>query len=359
VLGPTPEPTFPTPTFSSSASPSATPTVPSSATPSLAPAPSPPSPQPILQPSRPPTFLPSSQPSGQPSAAPTRPTLAPTAVPTFAPISPQNSQSVDVQGTCQFDNVQEDAGGGLSDTTKDSICDAAQKEAKADGCDVTSAQKKGTRRMLEEIALEQIHLEGTSSWIIEFVLKYYLVNHPGVNATYIAEKSQQALINSFQTGAFQTALREAAIANNATQLFNVTATNLTTSATVTQPTTTTSSSHSVSLTTGQVAGIVIGSVIGAILLFVLVLFLVREKRSESRINQASRYAASSSLDRNLGDLVVVDEHHSPTRLGVARHDNSGYIYDTVTIHVDHDIERQVVGGGESTDLTDGFLQIRL
>jgi hypothetical protein len=220
-----------------------------------------------------------------------------------------------------------------------------------------------SRKLLEEIMFEQIHLAAESAVIdFDFELKYYLENYPGLNATYLAQKSQDDITTSFVSGEFQASLREEATAANITQLFNATSTTVTTEATIITPETA-PSSHSVSLTAGQVAGIVIGSIIGAILIFVLIFFLVREKRSDSRISQASRYASNNALDRNLGDLVVVDEQHSPTRLGAPRNDTSGYIDDTVTIHVDHDIERQVVGGGgggeESTDLTDGYLQIRL
>jgi hypothetical protein len=322
---------------------------------------------PSTQPSSQPSNRPSVQPTCQPTAVPTGPTPTPTAIPTFAPVSPQNSGTLKLSGSSPVGGISPSLSPTgeptLSPDTLDSFCDAAQLLAAAQGCEVTDFTELDRRRLLEEIALEQIQLAATTStWLINFQLTYYLANYPTVNVTTLTQQSQQTLIQAFQSGTFQTVLRQIALANNASQLLNATATNITVAATIVEPETA-PSSHSVSLTAGQVAGIVIGSIIGAILIFVLIFFLVREKRSDSRISQASRYASNNALDRNLGDLVVVDEQHSPTRLGAPRNDTSGYIDDTVTIHVDHDIERQVVGGGglgeQSTDLTDGYLQIRL
>jgi hypothetical protein len=307
------------------------------------------------------------QPTTQSTSVPTHSSVLPTLVPTFAPVSPQQSGYVLISGSSPVSGISNtytpSGQRTLSPSTLETFCDTLLTVGGAQSCSITLFFPLERRRLLEAIALEKVQLASASStWQIDFQLKYFLVNYPTLNATTVAKQSQQTIIQAFQTGTFQTALRQVAFANNASQLLNATATTVTVAATIVEPETA-PSSHSVSLTAGQVAGIVIGSIIGAILIFVLIFFLVREKRSDSRISQASRYASNNALDRNLGDLVVVDEQHSPTRLGAPRNDTSGYIDDTVTIHVDHDIERQVVGGGglgeQSTDLTDGYLQIRL
>jgi hypothetical protein len=194
------------------------------------------------------------------------------------------------------------------------------------------------------------------------VLIYYLAHYPDMNVTTLAATQTQALVDAFETGTFQDVLRQYAIANNASQLLNVTVANVTVLETnVVTPAP--KPNETASLTNGQIAGIIIGSIIGVILLIVLVYFLIREKRSELRITSQTKYRSNNELDRTLGDLVVIDER-SPSKQQAPQ---SGYIDDTVTIHVAHDIERNLdessnnngLPGQQSQELTDGYLQIRL
>ncbi len=323
--------------------PSAVPTVKPSAVPSVKPSAFPssrptsrpfsiPTSQPTAQPFSKPTGRPSSQPSSQPTNSPTAPSFRPTVVPTVV-VTQRSTEIVKVNTTYTFGSVNALQLNNVSIATITTVIVSLAPKPSRVFVRRIYRIIAGTGRRLQPVQLFNYGADATIS--------FNLVDYPGQNTTQVAN-TQSSLIKQIATnGTFETVLRSLAVANNATQLFNVTVVGVNTTSEVT-PTPTTndqssSSTRTARLTDGQIAGLVIGCVLGSSCLLAVLYYSVIAKRKNTRFSTPGTFRPYEPRDRLSQEI------------------ESGYFEDTITITVGDDA---VKNNGEVVR-TSGGIQVSL
>lgn len=315
--------------------PSAVPTVKPSAFPSSRPTSRPfstPTSQPTAQPFSKPTGRPSSQPSSQPTNSPTAPSFRPTVVPTVV-VTQRSTEIVKVNATYTFGSVNALQLNNVSIATITTVIVSLAPKPSRVFVRRIYRIIAGTGRRLQPVQLFNYGADATIS--------FNLVDYPGQNTTQVAN-TQSSLIKQIATnGTFETVLRSLAVANNATQLFNVTVVGVNTTAEVT-PTPTTndqssSSTRTARLTDGQIAGLVIGCVLGSSCLLAVLYYSVIAKRKNTRFSTPGTFRPYEPRDRLSQEI------------------ESGYFEDTITITVGDDT---IKNNGEVVR-TSGGIQVSL
>jgi hypothetical protein len=318
-LVPTPIPSFlPTttviPTEAPTVAPSVGPTVAPTLVPSVAPSTIPSS---VI-----PTFSPTVIPSDAPTAIlptvvpPHSPTVRPTATPTTTVIShsPTSSSSssvptvvptsrtkasLTVNAEFTFSSVKGESLNPTSqETVKQSIANASLTTAL--NVDLVSIQRLDTNRRrlsllrVEELAFHTLAATLVFNYKVVANIHFNLIDFPdSFNASYVAKMKSQQLVHSVESGVMKKIVHYYAVANNATQLLNTTATNVTVLSTAVTPApisaSDSDSSASSGLSGGQIAGLVVGVTGGAILLIALLYWMIIARKSgkeSARENQA-------------------------------------------------------------------------
>jgi hypothetical protein len=305
TFGPTRVPTV-GPTFV----PSVTPTVEPTRSPSVVPTDSPtvtPTQTPTLAPSVDPTMFPTEVPTMTPSFRPSAPTYSPSAVPTATPTA-RTKGSIIVKTDLTVNSVN---GATLSptsqETIKQSIANASQ--TTPNNVDLVSMTRTN-RRLLSSVVHRMLAAVPLFSYKVVAEIHFNLIDFPGLNESYVAGTKSKGLIESVKTHEFDRIISYYAAVNNATQLLNLTTTDIIVTTTVV-PVPGTSASED-ALSDGQIAGLVIGIILGTLLLlFIIYCGLAKKRLLLGRSNSgklSSRKVAVVALDVNSPvDLVKVSE----------------------------------------------------
>jgi hypothetical protein len=182
------------------------------------------------------------------------------------------------------------------ETVKQSIANASLTTAL--NVDLVSIQRLDTNRRrlsllrVEELAFHTLAATLVFNYKVVANIHFHLIDfRDSFNASYVAKMKSQQLVHSVESGAMKKIVHYYAVANNATQLLNTTATNVTVlSATVTPApisASDTDSSASSGLSGGEIAGLVVGVTVGAILLIALLFWMIIARKSgkeSARVN---------------------------------------------------------------------------
>jgi hypothetical protein len=283
-----------TPSVSPSVSPTAVPTAIPTAIPTYAPSFTP-SAVSSAFPSSQPSSHPTGEPSTQPTNRPTMPTFSPTAIPTAIPTS-RTKASIKVNAGFTFTSVN---GAFLNptsqETIKQSIANASH--TTANNVDLVSVTRADTsRRLLLRVEEPAIHALAATLFKYNVVadIHFNLIDFPeSFNASYVAEMKSKQIVRAVNTGIMNQIVRYYAIANNASQLLNSTAANITVLSTAITPAPGASSSESSNLSDGQIAGLVVGVTLGGLLLIVLFFWIVTASKSRKE-NSKVRHSPSDN-----------------------------------------------------------------
>ncbi len=187
----------------------------------------------------------------------------------------------------------------------------------------------GTRRRLEgdwslSLASAKVEIEARRKYyryrVVASII-FNLVNFPGQDASTVAASKTQLIKEVGTNGTFVRALRQLALANNATQLFNTTVEGVNVTHAVVPPPASDddSSSHTARLTNGQIAGLIVGCIVGTGCLLTILYFFIVNKRANAKYDYIGAHYSDDAEKEFLG----------------------GYLDDAVTINVGG------VGGGSA------------
>jgi len=327
--------------------PSAVPSFYPTSVPSVVPS-SRPSSRPNSQPSSLPTCQPSSSPSGRPSAQPSaQPTNSPTAPsfrPTFQPYAPSPvptvrvTENVNVTTEYQFGSVNAVQ---LNNVSVSTITAVIQQLAPKPSTVVVKSFTRiddgnSTGRRLEgdwslSLSSARVEIEAARRKYYRYRVVaniiFNLINFPGQNASAVAATKTKMIKEVGTNGTFVQVLRQLAVANNATQLFNTTVEGVNVTHTVVPPTPTTSdddsSTRTARLTDGQIAGLIVGCIVGSGCLLTILYFVIVAKRARTDYHYAGNHYNDYAEKEFQG----------------------GYFDDTITINVGG------VGGGSTYHMT--------
>jgi hypothetical protein len=328
------------PTHSPSAIPSAFPTVSPSVSPTEAPSvvPSflptfPPSNEPTFIPSVTPTFTPTRTPSVVttesptvtptqtptlvPSVAPTMtPTQVPTIVPSFRPSAPditvltavptvRTKSSIKLSAGFILNSVASEPlsattrrsitssgfavnGATLSptsqETIKQSIANASQ--TTVNNVDLVSVTRTNRRLLSSSVVHRMLATVPLFSYKVVAEIHFNLIDFPGLNESYVAGTKSNILSKAITTHEFDRIISYYATVNHASELMNVSASDVTITTSVSPAPDDSSSGSKQDLTVGEIVGIAVSALVGAFLLTVLIYFAVVQSRSQSEVRRS-------------------------------------------------------------------------
>jgi hypothetical protein len=283
------------PTVVPSAGPTAVPTIVPSAIPSAAP-------------SAVPTVVPSQSPSVVPTASPTtvapsaQPTRQPTTsmAPTNAPWLPAQPQTVvHVDATYKF-------GASVSSLTmkdKESIEETVKQTTSPvpDSVAVT-VSGNGERRRLRGVGLT---LSATHNITVTVRLSYNLINFPDYTVSSLSSTVETAIKTAVDTNVFGSTLQAIAVANEASDLLDVTTYSVNTETSVTgQPQSSNGSDNG--LTTGVISAIVVCSVSGLLFLLALVYWFCFHSSSSNRFSVEQQQEKRRDVYAASDDFLMIE-----------------------------------------------------
>jgi hypothetical protein len=149
--------------------------------------------------------------------------------------------------------------------------------------ELVSVTRADTRRRLL-LRVEELAIHSLAATLFKYNvvadIHFNLIDFPeSFNASYVAEMKSKQIVRAVDTGIMNQIVRYYAIANNASQLLNATAANVTVLFTTVTPAPSSSSSESTSLSDGKIAGLVVGVTLGALLLIALFFWVVTARKS--------------------------------------------------------------------------------
>mmetsp|Transcript_2454 Transcript_2454/g.2547 ORF Transcript_2454/g.2547 Transcript_2454/m.2547 type:complete len:417 (+) Transcript_2454:57-1307(+) len=284
-----------------------------------------PSSRPSSQPSSRPSRRPSSQPTSQPTNSPTAPSFRPT----FQPYAPSPvptvrvTDNVNVTTEYQFGSVNAVQ---LNNVSVATITTVIQQVAPKPSTVIVQSFTRiddgnGTRRRLEgdwslSLTSAKVEIEAARRKYYRYrvvaSIIFNLVNFPGQDASTVAASKTQLIKEVGTNGTFVRALRQLALANNATQLFNTTVEGVNVTHSVVPPTASDddSSSHTARLTNGQIAGLIVGCVVGTGCLLTILYFFIVNKRANTKYdyigNHYNDYAEKEFQGGYFDDTVTIN-----------------------------------------------------
>ena len=298
-----------------------------------------PSSVPSSVPSTIPTSIPSSQPfshpsgrpSAQPSAQPTNSPTAPSFRPTFQPYAPSPvptvrvTENVNVTTEYQFGSVNAVQ---LNNVSVATITTVIQQLAPKPSTVVVKSFTRiddgnSTGRRLEgdwslSLSSARVEIEAARRKYYRYRVVaniiFNLINFPGQNASAVAATKTKMIKEVGTNGTFVQVLRQLAVANNATQLFNTTVEGVNVTHTVVPPppveTESTSSTRTARLTNGQIAGLIVGCIVGSGCVLTALYYFVVTKRAHTKFDYAgshySSYAANEFQGGYFDDTITIN-----------------------------------------------------
>ncbi len=280
---------------------------------------------PTSVPSSQPSSYPTGRPSAQPSAQPTNSPTAPSFRPTFQPYAPSPvptvrvTENVNVTTEYQFGSVNAVQLNNVSVATITTVIQ--QLAPKPSTVVVTSFTRiddgNSTGRRLS-LSSARVEIEAARRKYYRYRVVaniiFNLINFPGQNASTVAATKTKMIKEVGTNGTFVQVLRQLAVANNATQLFNTTVEGVNVTHTVVPPPTTSdddASTRTARLTNGQIAGLIVGCIIGSGCLLTILYFVIVAKRART-------------------DYHYVGNHYNDY---AEKEFRGGYFDDTITINV--------------------------